>query len=154
MASVTSPLLATPSGKPRARALGVLEGVPGPFNAITDVAGVEVGDATLIRGAGGPLVVGSGPVRKEVTDIIPRGEARASLPARTGPFSLNGNGELTGSWWIDEAGHSEGPITITNTHSCGVARDATIEWLNRHFDACAQGADWGCLSPARPGTAG
>ena len=141
---MTSPLLATPAGKPRARALGIpFEGRPGPFNAITDVADVEVGYATLIRGDGGPLVIGSGPVRTGVTAIIPRGKARASLPVWTGQFSLNGNGELTGSWWIDEAGHSDGPITITNTHSCGVARDATIEWLNRHFDAYGEGADWG-----------
>ncbi len=141
---MTPPLLATPSGKPRARALGIpFEGRPGPFNAITDVAGVEVGYATLIRGEAGPLVVGSGPVRTGVTAIIPRGKAGASLPVWTGHFSLNGNGELTGSWWIDEVGQSDGPITITNTHSCGIARDATIEWMNRNVQAYGDGPDWG-----------
>ena len=141
---MTSSLLVTPSGKPRARSLGIpFDGRPGPNNAITDVSGVEVGYCTLIRGEGGPLVVGEGPVRTGVTAIIPRGKARAQLPVWTGQFSLNGNGELTGSWWISEVGHSDGPITITNTHSCGVSRDATIEWMNRNVRAYGDGPDWG-----------
>ncbi|MFQ5783306.1 MAG: P1 family peptidase [Alphaproteobacteria bacterium] len=123
------PHLATPSGKPRARALGVpFDGTPGRNNAITDVAGVEVGYATIIRGDGA-LVVGEGPVRTGVTAILPRGRAGAATPVFAGCFSLNGNGELTGAIWIEEAGRCEGPITITNTHSCGLARDATIRWL-------------------------
>ncbi len=141
---MTSSLLVTPSGKPRARSLGIpFDGRPGPNNAITDVSGVEVGYCTLIRGEGGPLIVGEGPVRTGVTAIIPRGKARAQLPVWTGQFSLNGNGELTGSWWISEVGHSDGPITITNTHSCGVSRDATIEWMNRNVRAYGDGPDWG-----------
>src|SRR5687767_239978 len=113
---------------PDARALGIpLVGTPGPFNAITDVKGVEVGHTTLISGSG-VLIRGKGPVRTGITAILPRG--------RTGPdsafaawFSLNGNGEMTGTTWIDEGGILETPILITNTHSVGVARDATIAWM-------------------------
>ncbi|QDU95711.1 DmpA family aminopeptidase [Lignipirellula cremea] len=114
--------------KPRARDLGVpFDGVPGPLNAITDVPGVEVGHVTLIQGDG-PLVVGQGPVRTGVTAILPRGKnSRAGCFA--GGFSLNGNGEMTGVAWIDEAGALDGPVMITNTHSVGVVRDAVIEWL-------------------------
>ncbi len=122
-------MLTTPSGKTRARALGIpFEGEPGPLNAITDVAGVEVGYATLIRGEGA-LEVGAGPVRTGVTAILPRGHASAGRSVIAGMFSLNGNGELTGSHWAAEVGRCDGPITITNTHSCGVARDASIRWL-------------------------
>ena len=125
------PLTTTPSGKRRARGIGIpFEGTPGPFNAITDVAGVEVGYTTLIAGDG-PLVVGKGPVRTGVTAIMPRGRA-GNRPCFAGCFSLNGNGELTGSVWIEEAGRLELPVTITNTHSCGVARDATIRWWATH----------------------
>jgi L-aminopeptidase/D-esterase-like protein len=121
----------TPSGKLRARGAGIpFDGTPGENNAITDVPGVEVGYCTLIRGDG-PLVVGQGPVRTGVTAILPRGLARAASAAWAGVASLNGNGEMTGYAWIEEAGRCEGPITITNTHSCGVARDATIEWVTR-----------------------
>jgi D-aminopeptidase len=126
---MTDPHLATPSGKPRARALGVpFDGVPGPYNAITDVEGVEVGYTTIIAGEG-PLVVGRGPVRTGVTALLPRGRAGVATPVFAGAFSLNGNGELTGTHWVEESGQCEGPITITNTHSCGLARDATIRWL-------------------------
>jgi L-aminopeptidase/D-esterase-like protein len=122
-------LLTTPSGRARARALGIpLEGEPGPLNAITDVAGVEVGYATLIRGEG-PLVVGTGPVRTGVTAILPRGRAGAVKGVWAQMFSLNGNGELTGSHWAAEVGRCDGPITITNTHSVGLAHDATIRWV-------------------------
>ncbi len=133
---MTDPLLATPSGRPRARALPVpFDGTPGPLNAITDVPGVEVGYCTLVRGEG-PLVVGQGPVRTGVTAILPRGRAGLALPVFAGSHSLNGNGELTGSLWIEESGQCEGPVTITNTHACGVARDATLRWLvERHPDA-------------------
>ncbi len=120
----------TPSGKTRARGLGLpLPGTPGAFNAITDVSGVEVGYTTLIEGHG-PLVAGVGPVRTGVTAILPRGRKNALVPCAAGFFSLNGNGEMTGTTWIEESGQLETPITITNTHSCGVTRDATIRWLN------------------------
>ncbi|MFQ5776246.1 MAG: P1 family peptidase [Kiloniellaceae bacterium] len=119
----------TPSGKLRARGLGVpFDGTPGEHNAITDVAGVEVGTATIIRGEG-PLVVGRGPVRTGVTAILPRGRAGVATPVFAGGHSLNGNGEMTGFLWVEEAGRVDGPITITNTHSCGLARDATLRWL-------------------------
>src|SRR5690349_1480252 len=115
----------TPSGKPRARGAGVpFTGEPGPCNAITDVAGVEVGYCTLIRGEG-PLVVGQGPVRTGVTAIFPHGRARANAAAYAGYFSMSGNGEMTGMAFVEERGRFDGPITLTNTHSVGVCRDAT-----------------------------
>ncbi len=113
--------------KPRARDLGVpFEGTPGPLNAITDVRGVEVGQVTLISGEG-PLKVGVGPVRTGVTAILPRGK-QSSDPVFGGWFTLNGNGEMTGTTWLEESGFLEGPIMITNTHSVGVVRDAVIAW--------------------------
>jgi L-aminopeptidase/D-esterase-like protein len=122
-------MLTTPGGKKRARALGIpFDGEPGPLNAITDVAGVEVGYRTIIRGEG-PLRVGHGPVRTGVTAILPRGRARAGLGVFAQMFSLNGNGELTGAHWAAETGRCDGPITLTNTHSVGVAHDAAIRWL-------------------------
>ena len=115
----------------RARDLGVpLDGRPGRLNAITDVAGVEVGAVTLIRGDG-PLVVGRGPVRTGVTAILPRGR-KGSDSVFAGWFTLNGNGEITGTAWVEESGFLDGPVMITNTHSVGVVRDATIEWMRRH----------------------
>ncbi len=115
---------------PDARALGVpLEGTPGPHDAITDVGGVEVGHATVIRGEG-RLAVGEGPVRTGVTAILPRGtEAGDSVFAAW--FPLNGNGEMTGTAWVAESGILESPVVITNTHSVGVARDAVIDWMRR-----------------------
>lgn len=131
----------TPSGKMRSRGLGLrLPGVPGIFNAITDVAGVEVGYATLIAGEG-PLVVGQGPVRTGVTAILPRGRAGAHIPCAAGSSVLNGNGEMTGLAWIEEAGELQTPITITNTHSCGLTRDATLRWMVAH--KIGTGQDWG-----------
>jgi L-aminopeptidase/D-esterase-like protein len=122
-------MLTTPSGKARARAIGVpFEGEPGPLAAITDVAGLEVGYRTLIRGEGA-RVVGQGPVRTGVTAILPRGRSGAGQGCFAGMFSLNGNGELTGSHWAAEVGRCEGPITLTNTHSVGVAHDASIKWM-------------------------
>lgn len=114
----------------RARDLGVpFDGTPGPFNAITDVAGVEVGQVTLISGDG-KLVVGKGPVRTGVTTILPRGRASTD-PVFAGWFALNGNGEMTGTTWVEESGFLEGPVSITNTHSVGVVRDAVIDWMVR-----------------------
>src|SRR5216684_6618779 len=116
---------------PRARDLGIpFDGQPGPLNAITDVAGVEVGYTTIIRGDG-KLIVGRGPVRTGVTAILPRGK-RDSSPVFAGYFSLNGNGEMTGTAWIEESGFLTTPIMITNTHSVGVVRDAVIAWQVRH----------------------
>ncbi|MFQ5750730.1 MAG: P1 family peptidase [bacterium] len=113
--------------KPRARDLGIpFDGTPGTFNAITDVKGVEVGHTTLINGAG-KLVVGKGPVRTGVTAILPRG--KTFDPVFAGWYSLNGNGEMTGTTWVEESGFLEGPVMITNTHSVGVVRDAVVEWL-------------------------
>src|SRR4026209_1538611 len=112
----------------RARDLGIpFDGNPGKFNAITDVLGVEVGYTTLISGEG-KLEVGKGPVRTGVTAILPRGHASLNAPVYAGFFSLNGNGEMTGTAWVDESGFLEGPIIMTNTHSVGVARDAVIAW--------------------------
>ncbi len=125
----------------RGRALGLpFPGSPGANNAITDVAGVEVGTVTLISGEG-PLVVGQGPVRTGVTAILPRGRAMAAIPCAAGYYALNGNGEMTGTIWIEESGELQTPITITNTHSCGVTRDATIRWLVAR--GLVNGQDWG-----------
>src|SRR5713101_6130235 len=125
----------------RARDVGVpFDGTPERFIAITDVAGVEVGYTTLIEGDG-KLVVGQGPVRTGVTAIFPRGRA-SNDPVYAGVFSLNGNGEMTGTAWVEESGFLEGPIVITNTHSVGVARDAVIAWRNAHGGADAAGFSW------------
>ena len=113
--------------KPRARELGIpIGGTAGPLDAITDVAGVEVGHTTLISGSG-PLVVGQGPVRTGVTVIHPRGKGNPD-PVFGAWFTLNGNGEMTGTTWLQESGILEGPIAITNTHSVGVVRDAILQW--------------------------
>lgn len=116
--------------KLRARDLGVpFDGTPGPLNAITDVKGVEVGHTTLISGEG-KLVVGKGPVRTGVTAIFPQGKSfRERVFAAW--YSLNGNGEMTGTTWLEESGCLGTPILITNTHSVGVVRDAVIEWNGR-----------------------
>jgi L-aminopeptidase/D-esterase-like protein len=118
------PHLATPAGKPRARALGVpFRGAPGVANAITDVAGIEVGYATLIEGAD---------VRTGVTAIHPRGRHEAGDPCAAGFHSLNGNGEMTGVSWIEEAGMFAGPVAITNTHAVGIAHAAIVRWTVEH----------------------
>jgi len=112
----------------RARDLGVpFEGTPGPLNAITDVTGVTVGQVTIVSGSG-KLMVGQGPARTGVTAILPRGAANGD-PVMAGWFTLNGNGEMTGTTWLEESGFLAGPVMITNTHSVGVVRDAVIEWL-------------------------
>jgi len=115
----------------RARDLGVpFEGTPGPLNSITDVKGVEVGYRTLISGDG-KLVVGTGPVRTGVTAVFPRGKSSVD-PVFAGWFTENGNGEMTGTTWVEESGFLYGPVMITNTHSVGVVRDAVIAWQLQH----------------------
>jgi len=112
--------------KPRARDLGIpFNGTPGLYNAITDVKGVEVGYSTIISGQG-KNIRGKGPVRTGVTAILPRG--RTNNPVHANWYSLNGNGEMTGTTWITESGFLEGPIMITNTNSVGVVRDAVLKW--------------------------
>jgi len=118
--------------KPRARNLGVpFDGTPGPLNAITDVAGVTVGHTTLISGEG-KLEVGKGPVRTGVTAVLPRGKDVSDTGLFAGWWSLNGNGEMTGTTWVEESGFLIGPVMITNTHSVGVVRDAVIQWTVAH----------------------
>jgi len=115
----------------RARELGIPQnGTPGPLNAITDVAGVEVGFVTLIRGDG-KLEVGKGPVRTGVTAILPRGKT-SGVPVFAGWFTLNGNGEMTGTTWIQESGWLGGPVMITNTSSIGAVHHGTIQWTVKH----------------------
>lgn len=126
----------------RARDLGIpFLGEPGAFNAITDVAGVEVGHTTLIQGEG-ELRVGQGPVRTGVTVVLPRGKRYD--PCFAAWHSLNGNGEMTGTTWIEESGFLEGPIAITNSHSVGVVRDALVQWHHQNalYDAIAPGTFW------------
>ena len=116
--------------QPRARELGItplIGGTAGARDAITDVKGVEVGHSTIIRGAAGPLVVGTGPVRTGVTIVHPRGR-QSNDPVFGAWFTLNGNGEMTGTTWLQEGGILEGPIGITNTSSVGVVRDGILEW--------------------------
>ncbi len=125
----------------RARDLGVpFEGKTGQLNAITDVSGIEVGQVTLVEG-NGKLQVGKGPVRTGVTAILPRGKHYD--PVFAGWYALNGNGEMTGTTWIEESGFLEGPVMITNTHSVGVVRDAVIEWgyNNKFFDPLPNAPD-------------
>ncbi|HVO62570.1 MAG TPA: P1 family peptidase, partial [Terriglobales bacterium] len=127
--------------QPRARDLGVpFDGKPGQYNAITDVKGVEVGQTTLISGSG-KLQVGVGPVRTGVTAILPRGK-NSTDPAFAGWFTLNGNGEMTGTTWVEDSGFLDGPVMITNTHSVGVVRDAVIAWRVKHAPADDQGYWW------------
>lgn len=123
---------------PRARDLGVpFEGTPGPLNAITDVAGVTVGQVTLIE----DLPDGR-KVRTGVTAVLPRGRESIMTPAYGGWFALNGNGEMTGTAYLDELGQLDGPIMLTNTHSVGVVHDAVIAWRVRAGDADASGYWW------------
>jgi len=130
--------------KPRARDLGVpFDGTPGPLNAITDVAGVTVGHTTLISGEG-KLQIGKGPVRTGVTAVLPRGKDSMNNPVFAGWWSLNGNGEMTGTTWLEESGFLEGPVMITNTHSVGVVRDAVIQWRVQHGQPDPTG-DWWSL---------
>jgi len=115
------------TGQHRARSLGIpFDGTSGPLNAITDIAEIQVGHVTLISGTGN-LKVGKGPIRTGVTVILPRGK-HSTDPVFAAWFSLNGNGEMTGTTWVEESGFLEGPIAITNTHSVGIVRDALIAW--------------------------
>jgi D-aminopeptidase len=126
----------------RARDLGVpFEGAPGPLNAITDVAGVTVGHATIVSGEG-QLRVGQGPVRTGVTAVLPRGRDSIAKPSFGGWYSQNGNGEMTGTTWLEESGFLEGPVMITNTHSVGVVRDAVIQWRVKNGPADLSGFWW------------
>jgi len=123
---------APPAHRPRARDLGVpFDGTPGPLNAITDVEGVLVGQTTLISGDG-KLVVGKGPIRTGVTAVLPRGPESMQRPSFAGWYSQNGNGEMTGTTWVEESGLLTSPVLITNTHSVGVVRDAVIAWRVAH----------------------
>jgi D-aminopeptidase len=127
--------------KPRARDLGIpFDGVPGALNAITDVQGVEVGHTTLISGEG-KLQVGIGPVRTGVTAVLPRGK-NSTDQVFAGWFTLNGNGEMTGTTWLEESGFLDGPVMITNTHSVGVVRDAVIGWRVKHGSQDGEGYWW------------
>ena len=121
-----------PDGRPRARGLGIpFAGTPGALNAITDVPGVAVGHLTLVEGEG-PLVVGSGPVRTGVTAILPRGVAGVGDPCTAGWYSLNGNGEMTGTTWIDEVGLLTLPIALTNTHAVGACHRGVVTWVTQN----------------------
>ena len=129
-----NPALNGPSGKSRARGLGMqLRGVTGPLNAITDVPGVEVGFTTLIEGDA---------IRTGVTAILPRPRTTLLNPVWAGVFSLNGNGEMTGAHWIRDGGWFTGPITITNTFSVGLAHHATVRWMAAAFPAAVKGFIW------------
>ncbi len=128
--------------KPRARDLNIpFQGKTGRYNSITDVEGVTVGHTTIIEGDG-QLHVGRGPVRTGVTAILPRG--RINDPVFAGWSSLNGNGEMTGTTWVEESGFLSGPIMVTNTHSVGVIHDAVIEWIHkqRSPDGSYSGNPW------------
>lgn len=134
--SLPESALAEQDGQSRARDFGIpFDGQPGPLNAITDVDGVTVGHTTLVRGSG-PLVVGEGPVRTGVTAVWPRG-ASSSDPVFAAWFPLNGNGEMTGTTWVDESGLLTSPVMITNTHSVGVVRDAVVDFLVQRPGASA-----------------
>jgi D-aminopeptidase len=134
-------LAAAAQSKPRARDLGVpFDGTTGPYNAITDVKGVEVGHTTLISGEG-KLVVGKGPVRTGVTAIHPRGKT-SNDAVFAAWFTLNGNGEMTGTTWVDDSGFLNGPVMITNTHSVGIVRDAVIAWKVKHGGPDMEGYFW------------
>ncbi|HUC28547.1 MAG TPA: P1 family peptidase [Candidatus Acidoferrum sp.] len=135
------PVTVCAESKARARDLGVpFDGTPGPNNAITDVKGVEVGHTTLISGEG-KLVVGKGPVRTGVTAILPRGKNSLD-PVFGAWFTLNGNGEMTGTTWLEDSGILDGPVMITNTHSVGVVRDAVIAWRIKKAPPDSEGYAW------------
>jgi D-aminopeptidase len=141
IALLAIPVLFVAQTKPRARDLGVpFDGKPGLYNAITDVKGVEVGHTTLISGSG-KLKVGEGPVRTGVTAVLPRGKD-ALDPVFGAWFTLNGNGEMTGTTWLEDSGFLDGPVMITNTHSVGVVRDAVIAWRVKKAPPDQAGYEW------------
>ena len=145
--------LAAAQTKPRARDLGVpFDGTPGPNNAITDVKGVEVGHTTLISGEGQTRSrQGSGSHRRH-RHLPSRQNSNDAVFAAW--FTLNGNGEMTGTTWVEDSGFLEGPVMITNTHSVGVVRDAVIAWRVKHGSARHAKATGGrCRSSPKPGTA-
>jgi len=132
---------AAAQSKVRARDLGVpFDGMPGAYNAITDVKGVEVGHTTLISGSG-KVKVGEGPVRTGVTAVLPRGKDSTD-PVFGAWFTLNGNGEMTGTTWLEDSGFLDGPVMITNTHSVGVVRDAVIAWRVKKAPPDQNGYEW------------
>ena len=134
-----SVVFVTGQTKPRARDLGVpFDGTPGPLNAITDVKGVEVGHTTLISGASPQK---AGVVRTGVTAVLPRGKD-SNDPVFAGWFTENGNGEMTGTTWVEESGFLEGPVMITNTHSVGTVRDAVIAWRVKRHAPDKEGYSW------------
>jgi D-aminopeptidase len=123
---------------PRARDLGVpFDGTAGPLNAITDVEGVTVGHTSIVRD-----LPENRAVRTGVTAVLPLGEATSDRPVFAGWFALNGNGEMTGTAWVEESGFLEGPVMITNTHSVGAVHQATIEWRVQQGSADASGYWW------------
>jgi len=141
MALLALPVRSLAQAKPRARDLGVpFDGTPGLYNGITDVKGVEVGHTTLISGSG-KLKVGEGPVRTGVTAVLPRGRD-ALDPVFGAWFTLNGNGEMTGTTWLEDSGFLDGPVMITNTHSVGVVRDAVIAWRVKKAPPDQAGYEW------------
>jgi D-aminopeptidase len=132
------PLAAAADDNPRARDLGIpFDGTPGEYNAITDVDGVTVGFETIIRDLDGDRAVRTG-----VTAILPRGERTNGQPVYGGWFSLNGNGEMTGTTWVEESGFIEGPVMITNTHSVGAVHEGTIQWRFNNGAADSSGYWW------------
>jgi D-aminopeptidase len=125
------PLTSTPSGMPRARALGIpFDGQPGPNNAITDVPGLEAGHVTLIEGDA---------VRTGLTAIHPRGQCNPGDPCAAGFHAQNGQGEMTGVHWIEESGTFSGPVVLTNTHAIGPAHAAVVRWTAEHHPELADG---------------
>ncbi|MCJ9430650.1 P1 family peptidase [Kordiimonas marina] len=138
LAGVLMTTTATADATPRARDLGIpFMGMPGPLNAITDVGGVTVGQVTLKQDLAGGKAVRTG-----VTAVLPRGARTKDIPVFGASFALNGNGEMTGTQWIDESGFIEGPILLTNTHSVGVVRDAAIKWRVMQGGADSSGYWW------------
>ena len=141
IASASMLVVGHAAARPRARDLGIpFDGNPGPLNAITDVKGVEVGHTTLISGEGA-LKVGVGPVRTGVTAVLPRGKGSSDLVFASS-FAMNGNGEMTGTAWVEESGFLEGPVMITNTHSVGTVRDSVIAWRLAHGGPDKDGYSW------------
>ena len=139
--------------KPRARDLGLdFSGETGALNAITDVPGVMVGACTRIEGEG-PVVTGKGPVRTGVTAILPRGRNREPQPVWAGIHALNGNGEMTGSHWVQDGGYFIGPVCITNTHNVGIVHHAATRWIIETYGDCGARNTCGpCPSSPRPMT--
>ncbi len=135
---VLLPALTWAETTPRARDLGIpFDGTPGKWNAITDVGGVTVGHETIMRNLGD-----GGAVRTGVTAILPRGEQTNATPVFGGWFALNGNGEMTGTTWLEESGILEGPVMITNTHSIGAVHEAVIQWRVKNGAADSSGYWW------------